>query len=329
MASLMGGKAGETPAFPPGQFYCLLDDLPWHLIPAHERLALRSISDRGPRYRINPQARFLQNDELPLEWEGLREIFEAFALQGTVAWVRDSKSNCGLPFWIGPRSKAVMDCIAQSGELPSQVSGKDLKALLAAKLLLGAEESRLIDESVASKQKEFQALSYAPVHGLIHSFHVAALRRYYRQRIRSGKLKFGDGQVARRYVAHNDGVLRLFHHQLAESVSMIAGEPVKPSYCYLAAYTEGSELKRHTDRAQCEFSVTLCLDYSPDPQRETPWPLKLELPDREVAVYQAIGDALMYRGTRIPHSRRMLPPGHSSTSVFFHYVAMDFAGPLD
>src|SRR5439155_112893 len=49
----------------------------------------------------------------------------------------------------------------------------------------------------------------------------------------------------------------------------------------------------------------------------------------EVAVFQGIGDGLVYRGPEVPHWRDRLPDGHTSTSIFFHYVAADFAGPLD
>jgi hypothetical protein len=48
-----------------------------------------------------------------------------------------------------------------------------------------------------------------------------------------------------------------------------------------------------------------------------------------VTVFQAIGDALLYRGRELPHSRDALPEGHTSTSIFFHYVREDFAGSLD
>ncbi len=92
---------------------------------------------------------------------------------------------------------------------------------------------------------------------LIHPFHIAALRRYYRYLIRTGAIRLGDGQSPRRYVAYNEPVARFFHHDIAATLSAVAGEPIKPSYVYLASYLSGAELKKHTDREQCEFSVTL------------------------------------------------------------------------
>ena len=66
----------------------------------------------------------------------------------------------------------------------------------------------------------------APVAGLIHPLHVAALRRYYRHRIRTGGMILGDDQSPKRYVAHNESVARFFHQQLTAAVTAIVGEPV-------------------------------------------------------------------------------------------------------
>ncbi len=155
----------------------------------------------------------------------------------------------------------------------------------------------------------FQARGYAPLGGLIHPFHIAALRRYYRYLIRTGKIHLGDGQSPRRYVAYNEPVARFFHHHIAATLSAVAGEPLKPSYVYLASYLSGAELKKHTDREQCEFSVTLCLDFSPEPALATPWPIRLDTPTGTVTVYQTLGDGLAYRGTRLPHYRERLGEG--------------------
>ncbi len=192
-----------------------------------------------------------------------------------------------------------------------------------------ARRQREWDDAVRKAAPSFREKGYAPLGGLIHPFHVAALRRYYRYLIRTGAMNLGDRQSPRRYAAYNDPVARFFHQQIAGTLSAVAGEPVKPSYVYCASYLSGAELKRHTDREQCDFSVTLCLDFSPEPVLATPWPIRLDTSNGAVAVHQAIGDALGYRGTRLPHYRDVLGEGQTSTSIFFHYVAADFIGTLD
>ena len=117
---------------------------------------------------------------------------------------------------------------------------------------------------------------------------------------------------------HNEPLARFFHHQIASVMSALAGEELKPSYVYLASYLSGAELKKHTDREQCDFSMTFCLDYSPEPEAATPWPIQLQTKNGMVAVYQALGDGLAYRGTRLPHYRGVLGEHQTSTSIFFH-----------
>jgi hypothetical protein len=139
----------------------------------------------------------------------------------------------------------------------------------------------------------------------------------------------GDEHVPRRYVAHNESASRFFHHQIASAVSSIAGIAVKPSYVYLASYLSGAELKKHTDREQCEFSVTLCVDFSLEPHLATSWPICVETSEGNTAVHQALGDALVYRGDESATLSRR--PGYwiYSTSIFFHYVPADSSGPVD
>jgi hypothetical protein len=142
-------------------------------------------------------------------------------------------------------------------------------------------------------------------------------------------MRLGDNQSERRYIAHNDSVARFFHEQLTGVVAQIAGRPLKPSYVYFSSYLGGSELEKHNDRPQCEYSISFCLDYSPEPYDHTPWPLHLNTKQEHITVYQAIGDGLLYRGRLFPHYRRPLYEGHTSSHLFFHYVDAGFDGPLD
>jgi hypothetical protein len=161
---------------------------------------------------------------------------------------------------------------------------------------------------------------------------VAALRCYYRALIAQGYLRLGDAQDPHRYVAHNEPLARFFHRRLAARVSAIAGEPVVPSYVFFASYRQGGGVAPHRDRAQCAFTVSVLVDYTPELSGPSPWPLWLDADpgpgSLSVAVTLGLGDGLLFRGTELSHWRDPLPESHASTSLLFHYVPAGFAGPL-
>jgi hypothetical protein len=324
MTTLMGGVSRQTCAatFPPNRFYCLLDELPMHLVPQRFRRKLRAEGERT--LFLNPECTLYTAGQAPDEVAD--ELLSRFAMQGTMAWIREAECGSLLPFWLGPTYEAFVSGLRAGEEVPSSIPSGARTVLAAAGIFVSGDDRGEVARNSAT---EFQEKGYAPLGDLIHPFHVAALRRYYRHLIRTGEIRLGDNQSNRRYVAHNEPVARFFHAQLAGKLGAVAGLKLEPSYVYMASYLSGSELKKHTDREQCEYSVTFCLDFSPEPALATPWPIRLDTPTGTVTVYQALGDGLAYRGTRLPHYRSKLPEGQTSTSIFFHYVSEDFVGPLE
>jgi hypothetical protein len=335
VASLMGvgSRRTETATLPPDQFHCLLDELPLHLIPQRQLKSGWWRNHSNQQLVLNPQCSILPAGELPVELEPHRHLLKNFNLQRTVAWVPDPATGSLQPFWLSNRLETVVSRLRAGEPVPESVP-RDVRSLLAGAGILTREHEaghRVAEWSQVVKtcSRQFRTKGYAPLGNLIHPFHLAALRRYYRSAIRRGSIHLGDEQSSRRYVAHNESIARFFHHKIADAISAVVGEAIKPSYVYLASYLSGAELKKHTDRQQCEFSVTLCLDFSPEPEVATSWPIRLDTREGTVTVYQALGDGLVYRGTKVPHYRDALPEGRTSTSVFFHYVPEGFSGPLD
>ncbi len=334
VARLMGSapRQRQSAALAPNLFHCLLDELPLHLVP-------RAVFDRArPGFTsqplfLNPMCSVLSKGQIPDSLQHRPDLFEGFDLDTTVAWVEDPVTGAINPFWLGPRLGPIVSRLSGRQACSDSISEDDKFLLATANILVPANHSqhrtaewnRILNTSANAFLKN----NYVPLPNLIHPFSLAALRRYYRHAIRLRKIRLGDEQSSLRYVAHNEPVARFFHHQIAPVVSAIAAEQVKPSYVYLASYLSGAELKKHTDREQCEFSVTLCLDFSPEPELATPWPIRLDTPRGAVTVYQSLGDGLVYRGTKVPHYRHVLASGHTSTSIFFHYVGKDFSGPLN
>jgi hypothetical protein len=338
MATLMGGVSRHSYAatIPPDFFYCLLDELPLHLIPQPAKRVL-GLGPEAQRHRelkpliLKPECLLFSRGQFPEQFQGREKLLAGFFRQASIAWVRDATSGNLLPFWLGPRLDSVVRNLKPGQPVPSSLDAQDVAVLAGAGIFTPVDRPSLREreDTIRKAAPGFREKGYAPLPELIHPFHVGALRRYYRYLIRTGAIRLGDGQSSRRYVAYNEPVAKFFHQFLAATFSLLAGEPLKPSYVYMASYLSGAELKKHTDREQCEFSITFCLDFSPEPGLETPWPIHLDTGVGTVTVHQALGDGLAYRGTRLPHYRGILGEGQTSTSIFFHYVPADFAGSLD
>ena len=117
----------------------------------------------------------------------------------------------------------------------------------------------------------------------------------------------------------NDSVLSFFHRQLAPVVANIVGASVTPSDCYAACYRAGAELPP-TANANAKYSLDLLLDYTPEFNQPSEWPLQIEGKKGSIGLRQHIGDALLYKSHGIKRYRTALPQGRTSTSVVFHYA---------
>jgi hypothetical protein len=133
-----------------------------------------------------------------------------------------------------------------------------------------------------------------------------------------------DTQVPLRNNKHNAALFKAVHSQLAFLVQTVANEPLKPSYCYLSLYPEGSELVKHVDRAQCKWNASITFA-----RTDAIWPIYVETPDGTVHEVKAdLGELVIYKGTDLPHWRKPLPKG-SSTVCFFHFVTQPYQGTLN
>lgn len=185
---------------------------------------------------------------------------------------------------------------------------------------------------ISNAQASFARDRYAVVRDLLPPLQVAALRLHYRSLLAKGFFAFGDSQVERRYWGYQDKIGLFYHRLLTPVACKIAGRALKPSYVYFASYRPGAVLTRHVDREQCEISISFLVDYSPEPEDTSDWPILVESPSRPgiaVAIEQGLGDALFYKGCEVYHHRDALPDGRTSTSLFFHYVPEEFTASLD
>jgi hypothetical protein len=311
---------------------CFLDELPSELTPRQTRHGNAATSAEGELV-VNSSFRYEPRGEAPPEIRQRIAPMDGLLRGLPVAWIEDPGTGVWLPFWARGEWGEALASLRPGQLAPAALPPRVRQTLASVNVLVppgGERERREAWERICRDAgAQFQSLGYAIVRDVIYPVHIGALRRYYRDLVAGGRLPRGDDQVAGRYRLHSEPVAMFFHPQLAGLMGRIAGEPVKPSYLYFASYPPGSSLPRHVDRLQCEFSISLLVDYSPEPDGPCGWPLFLEhqrLPGGVVAADLGLGDAVFYRGRQLTHYRNQLPDGHQSSSLFLHYVGEDFVG---
>jgi hypothetical protein len=310
---------------------CFLDELPSELVP-RRRLSAPAIDGA---LVVSESFRYQPGGDLPDELRGHALPLDGFLRGYPIAWVQDPGTDLWTPFWVRGEWIELLRSLEPGLPAPSVLRPDARQTLAMAGALVppGFEAARRSrwERTCRSARTQFREEGFTVVRDVIHPLQLGAMRRYYRALVADGRLLVGDNQVAERYRVHSELVASFVHPQLASLVGRIAGEPVKPSYVYFACYPPGSALPRHQDREQCEFSISLLVDYIPDPDGPCGWPLLMEnpsAPDVAIAADLGVGDAVFYRGRQLVHYRDRLPDGHVSTSLFFHYVRDDYGGDL-
>lgn len=270
------------------------------------------------------------------------------------AWIKQPVTEIEIGYWFEKDQAEAVSKFTAGEKLPFDLDNDFLSKLVACGLLttpeILAEKERERFAAIEKAKIKYQKDKYAVLHELLPAEQMKAMRRFYRQYVAEGFMPFDDFQ-SKRYYQHNEPLAGYFHQQLARLMSLVIGEEVIPSYVYAASYINKADLKPHTDRAQCEFSISFQVDYFPEPENHlSPWglfvaepdspnidalknssnefPANSEAEDKNTAVYLASGDGLIYKGRELIHYRYPLTEGHQSTSLFFHYVPKDFDGNL-
>lgn len=130
----------------------------------------------------------------------------------------------------------------------------------------------------------------------------------------------GDVQVPGAPAQYSDPLMEVLLARSAARLSAATGLELLPTYSYCRVLGAGNALQRHTDRAECEITASVCLGY----EGAAPSPLYLKAYRGVVQCVMYPGDALVYRGREIAHWREAWS-GKLQAQVFFHYV--DRHGP--
>jgi hypothetical protein len=311
-------------------FHTFLADQPDYLVP--ERLIVNDLPwNPFEELVVSPDVWFTWRDHLPQTVEACYPLPEKFLQDSGLVWVDDPVTGLQRPFWAGPWFQERL-AGAHRGSPGGSFSAHHRWVLFQAGVLVRPGETRRRSdewqEALREASDRFQFDAHVRLPGLIHPFHLGALRRYYRQLVRTGGMTLGDNACPRRFVAHDESVARFFHCQLTAIVSTVVGVRVKPSSVCVASYQGGSNRPVHADSESCEYAASLLVDYTPEPFDQSPWPLYLESAKGTAAVWQAIGDAVLYPGRSLSHYRKPLADNATSTSLLFNYIDETLDRPL-
>jgi hypothetical protein len=305
--------------FPREKYYCVLDEQPDFLVPPAPLEAWDGLPDEP--LIVNPRCWLGWHGPLPAPLARLADSHENLFDSPWMVWVDDPDRGSLWPYWLGPRYAWLLGD-AVPGE-PLAVDPDVAERLRVADILTtsrAVEQRRQAWALEAGRCADLFRLGYVELSGLLPPFHLGALRRYYRYHTRMGTFSLGDAQTLGRYVAYDEPTTRYVHQQLARTISDVARRVVVPTYSYLALYQGGAVLDPHVDREACEYTVSLCIDATPDPAAYGSWPLHLMTAAGQQSFTFGIGDALLFRGRELTHWRDRLPEGFTSSSVLFHFA---------
>ncbi|MFE1902315.1 sulfotransferase family protein [Streptomyces gardneri] len=280
---------------------------------------------------LDPTAVLQTGVTIPLGMARRARFRDRFLSGRPLLWTDDAETGALVPYWVRFEDFWALRELAPGRPLPPGFP-TGLRAALAGAGALGTAELRarrtaLADAAVADAAEEFARSDVCGMGRLVRPGHREALLDYYERLIATGSWPLGDAQVEGRYGWYNESLSRFFHHQFGTLVGRLAGRPVRPSYAYVSAYRAGAVLDRHVDREQCEYTVSLLLGES-GPGIDGGWPLLLDTARGSLSLVQRPGEAVLFRGTRVPHWRPPLPDGSTHTSLLFHYVPAEFTRTL-
>tara|TARA_Y100000992_G_scaffold66097_1_gene40826 strand:+ start:4147 stop:6189 length:2043 start_codon:yes stop_codon:yes gene_type:complete len=132
----------------------------------------------------------------------------------------------------------------------------------------------LVDDNKGLNKKlldvDYNFDEYNPVNlnDTVHPELLDLLQTYYRTSIENNVFPLGDRQ-SNRYKSNNEAISRFLHYEMLPLIEKITNTKLRPTYTYLSCYINGCDLPAHTDREDCEYTVSFLINKDKD------WPIYL------------------------------------------------------
>lgn len=190
----------------------------------------------------------------------------------------------------------------------------------------------LNEKNMETRYELDKELSIQIVNDVLDTRILSLIQKYYSESIANCVWELGDRQ-SNRYKAHNDPMSRIIHYEILPLVEKIVGRKMRPTYTYLSAYVNGAELPPHTDRADCEYTVSFVID-KPEGINWNIYIHKVRQPvkfkgryDIKPSIYDCegvdcnAGGLMLFQGTDHIHFREKLI-GEYYNIILLHYVSV-------
>jgi prolyl 4-hydroxylase len=193
-------------------------------------------------------------------------------------------------------------------------------------------KSCLIEDNLSKTYVLDPKLPLAIVNNVLEPSVLEVFKKYYKRTIDSETWVLGDRQ-SNRYKAHNEPMSRFLHYECLPLIERIVGKKMKPTYTYLSAYVKGADLPQHTDRPECEYTVSFVVD---KPEGSN-WNIYVHKPQQPVkhkgrydekppieecdAVDCDAGGLMMFQGTDHIHFREKLEHEYYNV-LLLHYCSV-------
>jgi hypothetical protein len=167
-------------------------------------------------------------------------------------------------------------------------------------------------------QEIYNKHGFLILRNFVPSFFAMYLREYFDTLKKNNKLEGGDSQVSLSQCVYGDPAFDTFMLLSTPMVSGAIGIELLPTYTYARIYYNDASLLPHTDREECEHSVSLFLGG----EFEKTWPMWMmnkEIHKQPQMIALDPGDAVVYQGTKVHHWRDHFE-GTSHHQLFMHYV---------
>ena len=166
--------------------------------------------------------------------------------------------------------------------------------------------------------------SNAPIvlRNILNEQTLSIVQQYFKHKFallaRSGHIELGDPQEPLRFSLYGEPLAQTIMRDLTPIYSEALGIDLQATHSYMSLYVPGSELKRHQDRPECEYTATITIYSEPG---DFVWPVYVETPEggEHFKVELTPGDTAIYRGCDCPHWRDQQEEGYN-ISIFFHFV---------